>query len=452
MYGVEFRPLNFDSVLGLGVTKDILKAILKGGSYDPGYLFIGSHSTGKTTLGRIFARSVFCTNKKEDMSPCNTCKSCKMFLENRHPGYLEIDAANNGNKEDIQNIKERLSYESVSDYFIILFDEAHNISTAGKDSLLLQLEKINNNIILLFCTTEPDKMPDTISSRCIQFLLQNPSEKDVRDKLTEICKNKELEYDPEALFTIVRGTGRHYRDAENKLKQVSYLGNISNDNVKKVVSLYDEEITAMLLTLSYDLSKAMQISDFLVSCMNVKNIYENILKIINDSIKFMNGISFDSERYNNLLKTLSKQYGNSLFEVLNYILSKNKLTDLTMFQTDLLILHYKFLRGGFDPQEVKSIEGVKAQESPKDSTKEKGSVIKTIKDIQELPPGEKEDVVRAYKNDRRNQGKDSRVAEKVSDKWGPEVKENVTPMLHKKEVTRDVISKVLQGRDNGEKV
>ena len=452
MFGVEFRPLTFDSVLGLDVTKDILRAILRDGSYDPAYLFIGSHSTGKTTLGRIFARSVFCTNRKEDMSPCNECKSCKMFLDNKHPGYLEIDAANNGSKEKISNLKEKIQYESVTDYLIILFDEAHNLSKEAKDALLTQLEQTGNNVIIIFCTTEADKMPDTISSRCIQFLLQNPSEKDVRDKLAEICKIKELEFDPEALFTIVKGTGRHYRDAENKLRQVSYLGDINNDNVNKVVSLYDEEITALLLTLSYDLSKAMKISDVLVSRMNVKNIYESTLKIINDTIKYMNGISFDSERYNSLLKTLAKQYGNSLFEVLNYILSKNKLTDLTMFQTDLLILHYKFLRGGFDPQEIKSTQGVEEKESPKDSKNERASVIQTIKDIQELPPGEKEDVVRAYKNDRRNKGKDSRVDERVSDKWGPEVKDNVAPMLHKKEVTRDVISKVLQGHGNGEKV
>lgn len=84
MFGTKYRPLDFDSVFGLDDIKDILKAIIKSDQYDPAYLFEGDYSSGKTTLGRLFSRSILCHNRKEDMSPCNECSSCLDFLAERN--------------------------------------------------------------------------------------------------------------------------------------------------------------------------------------------------------------------------------------------------------------------------------------------------------------------------------------------------------------------------------
>ena len=150
MFGIKYRPLSFKGIYGLPVVKKVLQKILSTGVYDPGYLFEGAYSSGKTTISRIFARSILCENRLEDMSPCNVCESCRAFLENRHMDYIEIDAANNGTKDKIQDIKELIKYESITGTKIILYDEAHNISKDGKDALLAQLEKEDSNVIIIF--------------------------------------------------------------------------------------------------------------------------------------------------------------------------------------------------------------------------------------------------------------------------------------------------------------
>lgn len=453
MFGVEFRPLTFGDVLGLEDTKEILKKILQTNNYDPGYIFGGSHATGKTTLGRIFARAALCKNRREDMSPCNECKSCRDFLEERNPGYLEIDAANQGTKENIQAIKDSLRYETLSNMKIILFDEAHDISEAGKDALLLQLERPDPNIILIFCTTDPDKMHNTLRSRCMEFAIQDPSEKLVKMKLEAICKSKTLVYDGEALEDIVRSVGRHYRDAENKLRQVSLLGDITRDNVKKAVSLYVDEATGLLLTIPDDLGRALTFSDYLVSKMNVHRIYSLIVRILVDSVKQLNGVPFAEGRYSELLHAISRKYGAMVYEVIDYLVSRNRLNDQQMFQSDLLILHYRFRRGSFIPKEQPS--GVTVSDQPKVAQKkDEQPVVRapSISELSKLPDGKREDVVREYKENRRKQRVDERVPEMVSKAWGPEKKENTQELIHRRPVSKAELERVLKGTHDEKRI
>jgi DNA polymerase III subunit gamma/tau len=445
MFGKEFRPLNFESVLGLSVIKRVLQGYLKAGEYDTAYLLVGSFSSGKTTLARIFARSILCSNRTADMSPCNTCPSCQAFLEDRHPGYLEIDAATNSGKDRIQEIKESLKFESIAHKKIILFDEAHGISKDGKDALLKQLEMNDPNVIFFFCTTEFEKMPDTIRSRCTEFHLPEPAESLIVEKLKKICDSKKISYEPEALNIIIRASGRHYRDAENKLRQVSVLGDITVENVQQVVSLYDQEIVEMLLNLPGNLSRSMQIADELTAKMDIRSIYHSILRILNDAIKYSVGISHGSEQYNALMKSLRSQYSSVLFEILDFILAKNRLSDLVFFQSDFLILHHKFSKGGLNfkgftpPQEDE-------QGSKKETKKEPREVI----DTKNLPPWQKEDVLRNYKQSKILKEIDPKVPERVSDKWGPEVLEKKPAQLKKTKLTPKEFQSIVGGTAGGE--
>ncbi|MBD3261284.1 MAG: AAA family ATPase [Candidatus Altiarchaeales archaeon] len=445
MYGIEYRPVDFGTVLGLDDAKEILQAYLRQDQYDPAYLFAGSHATGKTTLGRIFASSILCENRKEDMSPCNECSSCKQFLQGNHPGYIEYDSALSSNKENVQRIVDSLQYEIVTRYKIILFDEAHNLSKEAKEVFLKQLEK-ESNIILIFCTTEYDKMPETLRSRCIQFQLHEPTEQNVCHKLEAICKHKGFEYESEALTTIVRATGRHYRDAENRLRQISFLGPINQENVKKATSVYVEEVIALLLNLSYDLSKALQLADFLVSKMNIKMIYNWILCILNDTIKRSSGVSF-SGRYDELLKMMQKQYSSAAYEILDYVLSRSRLNDITLFQSDLLIIHYKFLCDALAPKELKDLSKKENLDESKsdDSKNESDQGGKSIKDIHALPRGHREDAVREYRLSRRKEGTDDTLNERVGEAWGPEEKGEKAPLIHRTEISRKEFRKVLEG-------
>jgi DNA polymerase III subunit gamma/tau len=454
LFGVEFRPLVFDDVLGLEDLKEILRNILRTGNYDQGYLFSGSHATGKTTLGRIFARAILCESRQPDMSPCNKCQSCLEFLEERNSSYNEMDAASKGGKEDIQAIKDSLRYETLSRRKIILFDESHDISDAGKDALLILLERGDPNVILIFCTSERDKMPSTIASRCMDFCVQDPSEQNVRKKLEMVCEAKGIPYEEGALDDIVRAVGRHYRDAENRLRQVSMLGDITRENVKRAVSLYVDEAAGMLLTLPDDLTKCIMFSNFLVSKMSVHRIYALVVRILVDTIKSANGVAFPPGRYLDLLMALNRKYGAMSFEVLDYIVSKNRLSDLPVFQSDLLILHYRFQKGSFVPQEVVTKSSAPGKQK-KDPEKEAApGVIRapTITELSNLPDGKREDVVRQYKESMRRKKVEERVPEQVSKIWGPDQKEEVEGLIHRKPLSRTEVERVLKGSNNGEKI
>lgn len=427
MFGTKFRPLTFSDVLGLDPIKKILRKYIELNSFSNGYLFTGSHSSGKTSMSRIFSRAILCSNRLEDMSPCNECPSCLAFLEDRNPGYLEIDAANNGTKDRIKDIKESLKYESIVGKKIILFDEAHNISTEGKDALLAQLElDKNGNIILIFCTTEPEKIPSTIRSRCTEFSFIKPSEKLVLDKLRKICDLEEIEYEEEALDLIVRASGRHYRDAENKLEQALMLGSIDKENVSTIVSVYDDVIVDMLINLPADIGKSLDCSEYLLSRMNVKDVYNSILRIVNDTIKYMNGIQFSSH-YSSLLSLLKNQYNSSLFDLLDYIINKDKLNDAILFQSDILMIHYKFLKGGIKSKAFKVPDSVPKQEI--DSREGDSVHKKSLKEISsnELEPWEREDLLRQHKLNETKKYKSEKVKERVSDVWGPETKDKLPP-------------------------
>lgn len=452
MFGVEFRPLTFGDVLGLDDAKDILRKILQTEDYDSGYIFGGSHATGKTTLGRLFARAALCDHRREDMSPCNECQSCKDFLAERNPAYLEIDAANQGTKENIQAIKDSLRYETLSKRKIILFDEAHDISEAGKDALLLQLERYDQNVIIIFCTTDPEKMHQTLRSRCMEFLIQDPSESLVKKKLEIICAAKKFTHDPEALDDIVRSVGRHYRDAENKLRQVSLLGEINRDNVKKAVSMYVDEATGMLLTVPDDLGKALTFANYLVSKMNVHRIYALVVRILVDAIKMSNGVSFPEGRYADLLRAVSRKYASMIYEVLDYIVSRNRLNDQQMFQSDLLILHYRFRRGSFLPKDQPPAPV--AQSKAPEAKGGGDPLVKapSITELSQLPDGKREDVVREYKESRRKQRVDERVPERVSQTWGPDKKENTQELIHRRPVQRAEVERVLKGTHDEKRI
>lgn len=447
MFGTEFRPLNLESVLGLDSIKEILSAALTKNMIDPAYLFVGSLSSGKTTLARIFARSILCQNRQEGGSPCNKCSSCISFLKSRNPGYIEIDAANNSSKDKIKELFESLRYESVSHTRIILFDECHNLSKEAKDALLKQTEDPIENVVYLFCTTDVDKMPGTLRSRCIELQLSQPTEADVQKKLIRICESKKIKYDSDALHMLARSSGRYYRFAENKLRTVSYLGDISVENVNKVSPVYVEEICNMIVTMSYDLTEALKICDFLISRMNIKLIYENMLSVIVDSIKFSTGISTDNGFYNVLLKKVSSQYGASLYEILSYIIDKNRFTNTTMLQSDILVMHYKFLRDQFAPKNPVVVKKPVSEEKQP----EKPEGPSSLNEIASLPGWKKEEAVRNIVQRKKLEKQDDRVGEKFSEACGPDRVEKV-PKSNRKSISPEEFRKRLGGNSDERKV
>lgn len=389
MSGTKYRPTNFDQVLGMGHIKTILKSSLQTKDIKKAYLFSGEFSVGKTTIARIFAKSILCLDLQAEGSPCNKCSSCEAFIANRHPGYLEIDAATHGGIEDINKLKEDLTYESLTTYSIILLDECHMISKAGKDALLKELEKPEDNVVFMFCTTEIEKMPETLRSRCIEFYIPHPSTDLVIKKLMYICEKEGIPYkSEEPFYLLVSATGGHYRDAENKLAQIKILGGMSRENVKKVVQVQNEEVVELLLNLPSNLKKALETCNYLVTQISVHDLYRNMLTILVDSEKRSCGFDFGDKKYQDMLETLNQTFSGMIPGLLDYLIVKDRINNITSLEADLILIHHKFLKGIFKAPEIKKIVEVRKEESSKPfsfsdlenkTTHERNTIIRTLK-------------------------------------------------------------------------
>ncbi len=389
MSGTKYRPLNFDQVLGMDHIKTILKSSLVSKDLKKAYLFSGEFSVGKTTIARIFARSILCLDLQPDGSSCNKCTSCEAFLANRHPGYLEIDAATHGGIEDINKLKEDLTYESLTTYSIILLDECHMISKAGKDALLKELEKTEDNIIFLFCTTEIDKMPDTLRSRCIEFYIPHPSTVLVVKKLMFICDKEGIPYKSEdPFYLLVSATGGHYRDAENKLSQIKILGEMTRENVKKVIQVQNEEVLDLLLNLPSNLKKTLEVCNYLINQISVQDLYRNILTLLVDSEKRACGFNFGDKKYQDMLETLTHNFSGMIPGLLDYLIVKDRVNNITSLEADLILIHYRFIKGQFKAPDLKKPVEVKKEEPARSfsfadlegkTTHERNTIIRSLK-------------------------------------------------------------------------
>jgi len=447
MFGIEYRPLNFKEIIGLDNVKDILKASIRKERYAAGYLFQGVLSSGKTTLAQIFARAILCENKKYDMSPCNECKSCKDFLEGRHPGYSEIDSANNGGKDDIKEIKDSLAYESLSSYKIITFDECHNISTAGNNALLKQLEVPNKNVILIFCTTDAEKMDSALRSRCWPFRMSLPSEKQIFDKLVVICNDRKIKKEDSALSLIVRNSEQHFRIAENLLDMTSLLGDVTLKNVTASISFYDDIILEMFFNVSESLGKSLETLEFLVSRMETKDLYENVVKVLNDAIKYLNGIKTPIKEYNEVLELFTKKYGEDIFMVLDYIISKDRLKDSTFLQSDVILIHYKFLKKHFKAPEIEYTSSI-PQEDSTGATKPVEKVL-SIDEISKMESWDRAKYIRDFKSKQATKSAQGDLKD-IKSSWGvEEAHKSVSKELINSSITISAFTKNVEGLLDG---
>jgi DNA polymerase III subunit gamma/tau len=415
MYGITHRPEDFESVIGLDPVKRVVRATLQSGDLDNAYVFSGPWGTGKTTMARIFARAVLCQNKQEDQSPCNKCSSCKSFLKDSNPSYMEIDAVGKGNKEDIDHLLGSLSYENMAGRRIILIDESHRLSSAGNDALLKVLEdpNLSQDVIFIFCTTEVEKMTEALVSRCTRFSIISPNSAQIKSKLKLICEREGLEYDDTALGIIADYGNGHYRDAENALRSVSRLGKIDVESVGDVLSIYTVDVARLLLELRMSLKDALATADELCSKSSVNSIYSTILKLLVDTKKLSLTGKDPEGNYEKLLKDISSTYGNALVPILDYILGKDKMSDKTVFQSDLILVHYKFLRGDFDTTVEQKIQSNKT--SAKKVAKAESD---PAKDIKNLDSWERIEAAKRIKASSRGKQSGKKVDERISKEWG----------------------------------
>ena len=212
--------------MGRDAITKILSEEIKQERLSHAYLFSGTRGTGKTTMARLFAKSLNCENRdKENSEPCNKCASCSSINQGRSQDLVEIDAASNRRIEEIRELREHVKYvPSSSTYKVYIIDEVHMLTPEAFNALLKTLEEPPSHVIFILATTELHKIPETIFSRCQHFSFGKVSIADVIERLNRVIKLEDAEVSDDVINDIARRAGGSLRDAESLLGQILSIG------------------------------------------------------------------------------------------------------------------------------------------------------------------------------------------------------------------------------------
>ena len=214
------RPTSFGDVIGQQPIVTTLCNQLKSGHISHAYLFCGTRGTGKTSTAKIFARAVNCPMSAETGEPCNTCEACKDILAERNLNVIEIDAASNNGVDNIRDLREEVKYPpTTGTYKVYIVDEAHMLTTAAFNALLKTLEEPPEHIIFILATTDPQKIPATILSRCQRYDFKRITRNDMVNTLASYMENEGIKTDKDALEYIASVSDGAMRDALSILDQ-----------------------------------------------------------------------------------------------------------------------------------------------------------------------------------------------------------------------------------------
>ena len=224
----KWRPQQFDDVVGQEHVTQTLKNAITSERVAHAYLFVGPRGVGKTSTARIFAKALNC-EKGPTATPCDKCDSCREITAGNSLDVLEIDAASNTGVDNVRDLRENVRYAPARGPFkIYIIDEVHMLSVAAFNALLKTLEEPPAHVKFIFATTEPQKVPATILSRCQRFDLRRISMSDIVERLSEIAEAEKIEIDEDALLAIARGAEGGLRDAESALDQfIAFRGKTS---------------------------------------------------------------------------------------------------------------------------------------------------------------------------------------------------------------------------------
>lgn len=249
----KYRPLTFDSVVGQQHIVSTLEHAITEGRLSHAYLFCGPRGTGKTTMARILAKALLCRNaeaaRAEGASGCmpdGTCEECELIAEGNHPDVYELDAAS---RTGVDNVREEI-INSVNfapvrgKYKIYIIDEVHMLTTAAFNALLKTLEEPPAHVIFVLCTTDPQKILETILSRCQRFDFHRIGNEDIEHRLTYVCEQEGFDYDDEALAIVARHAKGGMRDALSTLEQLSVFGNgtVHADDARSLLGEVSDQI------------------------------------------------------------------------------------------------------------------------------------------------------------------------------------------------------------------
>lgn len=347
----KYRPSNFDEVVGQKVIVKTLKNAIKYDRLSHAYLFCGPRGTGKTSIAKILAKTINCTNL-QDYLPCNECENCLQYNNKQSVDIIEIDAASNNGVDEIRELRDKVGLvPSFGKYKIYIIDEVHMLTTSAFNALLKTLEEPPKHVIFILATTEPFKIPITILSRCQRFDFKKISVDDIVSRLRAIADAENIKIKDEILKEIAILSDGGMRDSINLLDQVNaYVGGekeVAYEDVHDVNgTLKPEELYDFICKIkNNDLKDALLLSD------SYNDIGKNMTKVLEELISFFRNILIakvvpdylNDNIYFDFYKKIASSYTveqiNDIMKLMNNSLYDMRISNNPKVLFDLLVLN-----------------------------------------------------------------------------------------------------------------
>ena len=325
----KFRPLTFSEMVGQEHITRTLRNQIISNRVGHAYLFNGGRGTGKTSSAKILARAINCLNPKEG-EPCNECEICKAALNGSLTDIVEMDAASNNSVEDIRSIREEVNFlPTKAKYRVYIIDEVHMLSTGAFNALLKTLEEPPEHVKFILATTEPQKLPATILSRCQRFDFKRISNGDIIKRLEIVCEESQIEITKGALNIIAVLSEGAMRDALSILERCIQDGEnkIDEDKIKDLVGIPKLEYVHSIIKaiLEYNLEDAINTTEKILNQgKDLGNFLWEMIKYVKDILIYKSCKSLDlyTENEKVMIKDLAEKYTNQRLVKLVYDLSE----------------------------------------------------------------------------------------------------------------------------------
>ncbi len=335
----KYRPKTFDDVYGQQIVVQTLKNVIKNNKLTHAYLFVGPRGTGKTSIAKIFAKTINCLHPEDGLS-CEKCDICVSNNLNENVDIIEMDAASNNGVDEIREIRNHITLlPTVSKYKIYIIDEVHMLTTGAFNALLKTLEEPPEHIIFILATTEPHKIPLTIMSRCQSFEFKPIPVATIKERLKYICAQENINIDDKSLNLIAEESNGGLRDAVSMLDQLNAYadGNIKYEDVLLLNGrINDDEIENFMTEMVND-----DLNSVFTKIESWQEEGKNFIYISEDFIRFLRNelIKFKLENNSNIVNLIGENKTIEVIMILNKISNDMKISKDKKVLFDVTIIN-----------------------------------------------------------------------------------------------------------------